>query len=97
LKSFSVKALVWPLLLIGVTLLVLALAIQFSGQARAGEAFEAFWHGAFGTRTALAASAARAAILTFYALGIAISFQAGIFNIGAEGQSRIEAIAAGAL
>jgi simple sugar transport system permease protein len=90
------RTLLWPVSLVAVTLLVLALAIQVSGNA-SGEAFASFWRGAFGTPTALSATAARSTILALYALGIALSFRAGIINIGAEGQSRIGAILAAAL
>lgn len=95
--KLSVKPLLWPLLLIGVTLLMLVLAIRFSGTASIGQAFEEFWRGAFGMPRGLAATAAHSAILAFYALGIALSFRAGIVNIGAEGQSRLGAIVAAAL
>jgi simple sugar transport system permease protein len=97
LKTFSPKSLIWPLLLIGATLLILAVTIKLSGQSEVLEAYREFWRGSFGTPNALAVTATRTAILTFYALGIALSFQAGIINIGAEGQSRIGAIIAGAL
>ena len=55
------------------------------------------WRGAFGSVEALSSTAVRATILIFFALGIVLSFRAGIFNIGAEGQSRVGALAAAGL
>ena len=90
--------LLWPLVLIAGALGVLALAIYLFGQRHnPGEALKTLYGGAFGSANALTSTAARAAILIFYALGIVLSFRAGIFNIGAEGQSRTGAIAATAL
>jgi len=90
--------LLWPLLLLAGTLGVLALAIGAFGQrGNPGEALQTLWRGAFGSLNAFSATLARATILIFYALGVVLSFRAGIFNIGAEGQSRVGAIAAAGL
>lgn len=86
----------WLLLLGLGTLVILALIVQLSGQDPRG-ALDALWRGAFGTSHGLAATASRAVILTFYALGILISFRAGTLNIGAEGQSRAGAALAAAI
>ena len=91
-----VSDLIWLAVLILGTLIGLALLIRLCGQ-DPREALSALWAGAFGSRTALAATSTRAAILALYALGVAISFRAGTLNIGAEGQSRIGAAMAAAL
>jgi len=79
-----------------VTLIVLAVVLRLCGQ-QPVEALGALLRGAFGNPVARAMTAARAAVLTFYALGIVFSFRAGTLNIGAEGQSRFAAAAATAL
>jgi len=81
---------VWLVLLVLGTLVTLALIIRLSGQ-DPRVALDALWRGAFGSRSGLAATATRAMILALYALGIVISFRAGMLNIGAEGQSRVGA------
>ncbi len=86
----------WPFLLALGTAAVLALAIVLTGQ-DPERAFLAFIDGTLGYAAGRGGTAARAAILTFYALGIALSFRAGLLNIGAEGQSRMGAAAAVAL
>jgi len=90
------RAAVWPLTLAAGTISILALAIVSFGQ-NPGEAFSEFISGSVGTRAGLGATMARATILLFYALGIALSFRAGLINIGTEGQSRMGAAAAVAL
>jgi len=88
--------LAWPLLLALGTAGVLALTIVLVGGSP-GPAFSEFISGVIGSKSGLGGTAARGSMLAFYALGIALSFRAGILNIGAEGQSRVGAAAAVAL
>ncbi len=90
------QLLVWPVLLILGTLAVFALAILAIGQ-KPVQAFTEFLSGSVGSRAGLGGTVARATILLLYALGIALSFRAGLINIGAEGQARMGAAAAVAL
>ncbi|MBV8642920.1 MAG: ABC transporter permease, partial [Candidatus Eremiobacteraeota bacterium] len=50
------------------------------------DGFGALFDGAFGTRSEVAETLTQATNLLFPALGVAIAFRAGLFNIGAEGQ-----------
>ena len=84
-----------PILFLG-TLLVLALIVRICGQ-DPRLALGELWRGSFGSLGGLAAIAARALILIFYALGIVLSFRGGMLNIGTEGQARMGAAAATAL
>jgi simple sugar transport system permease protein len=58
-------------------------------------AFGALFDGAFGTREEVAETLVQATNLLFPALGIAVAFRAGLFNIGAEGQLILGGFAAG--
>jgi general nucleoside transport system permease protein len=56
---------------------------------------EAFWRGSLGTSNALfSGTLVRAIPLTLVAIGLAIAFRAGVFNIGGEGQLLLGAVAA---
>jgi simple sugar transport system permease protein len=57
--------------------------------------FGALFDGAFGTPEEVAETLVQATNLLFPALGIAIAFRAGLFNIGAEGQLILGGFAAG--
>ncbi len=59
--------------------------------------FGALFDGAFGTKEEVAETLVQATNLLFPALGIAIAFRAGLFNIGAEGQLLAGAMACTAL
>jgi general nucleoside transport system permease protein len=73
---------------------VLALGLELAGY-DAIAALGALWNGAFGSWYAFAsATLVRAVPLIIIGLGIALSFRAGVFNIGAEGQFYAGAIAA---
>jgi general nucleoside transport system permease protein len=75
-------------------LAVLALGLELAGY-DAGAALDALWSGAFGSWYAItSATLVRAAPLIVIGLGLALSFRAGAFNIGAEGQFYAGAIAA---
>jgi simple sugar transport system permease protein len=88
----------WPMLLLLGTFGVLWLTVKLAApQQDSFFALGVLWKGAFGSLDALSSTAARALILIFYALGIVLSFRAGLINIGAEGQSRIGACAAAAV
>src|SRR6185369_3009730 len=54
-------------------------------------------HSAFGSRTDLGMTIFYATPLVFTGLSVAIAFQAGLFNIGAEGQLTMGALAAAAV
>ncbi len=57
--------------------------------------FGALFDGAFGTRAEVAETLVQTTNLLFPALGIALAFRAGLFNIGAEGQLILGGFAAG--
>jgi simple sugar transport system permease protein len=59
------------------------------------DGFGALFDGAFGNRSELAETLVQATALLFPALGIALAFRAGLFNIGAEGQLVLGGLAAG--
>jgi len=57
--------------------------------------FGALFDGAFGTTSEFAETLVQGTALLFPALGIALAFRAGLFNIGAEGQLVLGGLAAG--
>jgi simple sugar transport system permease protein len=59
------------------------------------EGFGALFDGAFGTPEEVAETLVQTTNLLFPALGIALAFRAGLFNIGAEGQLIVGGFAAG--
>jgi simple sugar transport system permease protein len=59
--------------------------------------FGSLFDGAFGTPEEIAETLVQATNLLFPALGIAVAFRAGLFNIGAEGQLVLGGFAAGYL
>jgi ABC-type uncharacterized transport system permease subunit len=75
-------------------LAVLALGLEMAGY-HGGAALGALWSGGFGSWYAItSATLVRAIPLIIIGLGLALSFRAGAFNIGAEGQFYAGAIAA---
>src|SRR6185369_6626356 len=54
-------------------------------------------HSAFGSRTDLGMTIFYATPLVFTGLSVAVAFQAGLFNIGAEGQLTMGALAGAAI
>jgi ABC-type uncharacterized transport system permease subunit len=56
------------------------------------EAYRVFWRGAFGSLYALSETVKRMIPLAIIGAGLAVSFQASVWNIGAEGQMLIGAI-----
>lgn len=61
------------------------------------DGFEALFLGSLGGRNQIAETLVQTTALLFPALGIAIAFRAGLFNIGAEGQLLIGGLCAGGL
>jgi simple sugar transport system permease protein len=61
------------------------------------DGFSALFDGALGNRSELAETLLQTTALLFPALGIALSFRAGLFNIGAEGQIILGGMTAGVL
>jgi simple sugar transport system permease protein len=59
------------------------------------DGFGALFDGAFGTTSEFAETLVQATALLFPALGVALAFRAGLFNIGAEGQIILGGLAAG--
>lgn len=59
-----------------------------------GKSFAALLNGSLGSASALSETLTAAAPVTLAALGIALGFRAGLFNIGAEGQLLIGGMAA---
>jgi general nucleoside transport system permease protein len=59
------------------------------------DGFGALFDGAFGTKSEVAETLVQATNLLFPALGVALAFRAGLFNIGAEGQLLLGGFAAG--
>ena len=77
---------------------VLGLALGLGVTALAGEnpwrVFKILVHGAFGTRNDFGMTLFYSTPLIFTGLSVAIAFHAGLFNIGAEGQLTMGALAA---
>lgn len=88
-----VKDLLTPLFAIGLALLIGAGVMLITGH-NPFQAYGALFKGAFGTKVNLANTLANAVPLILSGLGIAITFKAGLFNIGAEGQYWIGSMAA---
>jgi len=82
-------------LVLGLAVLV-ALTVKLCG-AEPREALAALVRGAGGSAEAWGVTLARTAVLALSGLAIALSFRAGLFNIGAEGQFLLGALAAAAL
>jgi simple sugar transport system permease protein len=87
------KNLALGLLPIGFSLLVTALLIALVGK-NPLEVANVLWGGAFGTSETLANVVNFWIPLTLAALGLVVTFRAGLWNIGVEGQIMIGAIAA---
>ena len=61
------------------------------------DGFSALFLGSLGGRNQIAETLVQTTALLFPALGVALAFRAGLFNIGAEGQLTIGGLAAGAV
>lgn len=88
-----IKDLLTPLLAIGIALLIGA-GVMLITVHNPIQAYGALFSGAFGTKVNLANTLANAVPLILSGLGVAITFKAGLFNIGAEGQYWIGSMAA---
>jgi ABC-type uncharacterized transport system permease subunit len=85
------------LVILFLSLALLALGLHLAGY-EAEQALAALWRGSFGTPSALlSATLVRATPLLLAALGVALAFRAGIWNIGAEGQLLVGAASATAV
>lgn len=82
-----------PLAAIGFTLLVCALLVAWAG-APVGRTYALLFDGAFGSRFALSETLLRATPLMLTGLACAVAFRARFYNIGAEGQLYLGALAA---
>ena len=88
--------LVSPLIAVAAALAIAGILIAMAG----APVFEAYWRivtGAFGTRLAATETFTRATPLILTGLAAAVAFRARLWNIGAEGQFYVGAIAVAAL
>lgn len=90
------KSLLPPVIGILVSMLVGAVVISIKGT-NPIEAYEGLFMGALGTKTNLVNSLVKTIPLGLTGLAVMISYRAGIFNIGAEGQLQVGAVASSAL
>lgn len=82
-----------PIAAIGFTLVIAALLILWA-QADAGRAYLLLFKGAFGSRFAITETLTRATPLILTGLAAAVAFRSHFYNIGAEGQLYLGALAA---
>jgi ABC-type uncharacterized transport system permease subunit len=82
-----------PLLAIAFTLAVAALLVAWAG-APVGRAYAELLEGGFGSRFAWSETLTRATPLVLTGLAAAVAFRAKLYNIGAEGQLYLGALAA---
>jgi simple sugar transport system permease protein len=82
-----------PLMAVVLALLIGAIILLVSG-ASPIEAYSALWTGAFGSPQAIQRTLEKSTPLIFSGLAVAFAFKAGLFNIGAQGQLLVGAIAA---
>lgn len=82
------------LLIIAVLVVLTGTALIIASNANPAEAYSFFFKGIFGNVTSFAEVFVKATPLIFTGLGCAVAFRTGFFNIGAEGQFYVGAIAA---
>ena len=82
-----------PFLAIGATMLACAALVAWAG-APVGKVYLALLEGAVGSRFALSETLTRATPLILTGLSVAVAFRTRLFNIGAEGQLYLGALAA---
>lgn len=88
-----VRTLLVPVLAVFTALVVGAVLIQLSG-GNPALAYLGLWEGAFGSPRALSETAVWSVPYIFAGLGVAFAFKGGLFNIGADGQLVVGAVAA---
>jgi ABC-type uncharacterized transport system permease subunit len=93
MRSAGVAKPIAALLLAGGLISLVLLALGASPTA----VFAALWQGAFGNWLSATDTLVKASPLLFCALAVAIAFEGALWNIGAEGQLMIGALAAGAV
>lgn len=87
------KTIIVPLLAVLVALAIGAIIVAVSGSDPL-EAYSALLEGSLGSRRGIERTLENATPLIFGGLAVALAFQAGLFNIGAQGQLLFGAIAA---
>lgn len=92
-QASRTTAIVAPLVAVAFTLLVSGLLVLWAG-APVGASFAALLAGGFGSRFALTETLTRATPLILTGLAAAVAFRARFYNIGAEGQLYLGALAA---
>jgi simple sugar transport system permease protein len=90
------KAAIKPLAALAAAATLIALVLIALGASPVG-VFAALWDGAFGAPLAATDTLVKATPLLFCGLAVAIAFEASLWNIGADGQLLMGALAAGAL
>src|SRR4051812_25010045 len=98
------SAVLMPIAAVGIALLLGSLVIVVSSLAKGGLdltlPFRAYWSlflGAFGDGNAIVNTFVAAAPLVLAGLSVGVGFKAGLFNIGAQGQFLLGALAAAAV
>ena len=89
----SLRKLLVPVLAVFTALVVGGIVIKISG----GDpllAYQGLWEGAFGSPKAISETFVWATPYIFAGLAVALGFKGGLFNIGAEGQLALGAVAA---
>lgn len=95
LRPLAVTVLSWlrPVLAVSLAFVISSVLILAQG-ANPLAAYAALLKGAFGSTAALANTGVKTAPLLLAGLGVAVALKAGLFNIGAEGQLYLGALAA---
>lgn len=88
------RSLIVPMIALGVGFGVAALAVLLSHGSPV-ESFSAMFRSAFGNWTAIGETLVKTIPLALTGLAVALGLRAGLFNIGAEGQLLVGALAAG--
>jgi general nucleoside transport system permease protein len=95
-KTAIAASVLAPLAAISFTLLICALLVAWAG-APVGQTYLLLLDGAFGSRFAISETLTRATPLMLTGLAVAVAFRAKLYNIGAEGQLYMGALAAVAI
>lgn len=89
----SLKSLIPPLIAIVLSLVISVIFVQLSGRSSV-LAFQALYQGSFGSLNAFGRTLLNATPLILTGLSVALSFRAGMFNVGGEGQMYLGALTA---